>query len=185
MFDWSVFNQAENGRLLSEVKILRLKVQQLEAAANRPSQPQSLASTYSAVRGNLKPVIMPACAALAPTLIHAAPVVFRVSALASEPAPLVLRIHQGEWVETVHPGVHLTLAMNEHGETELRKVRFSTKAFSKADAEAWWRQNRASVMEHYTLVGSSSGAFKASIESLKQTSPCLAPAGDEGIFQPS
>eukprot|EP00192_Tetraselmis_astigmatica_P000699 CAMPEP_0117658694 /NCGR_PEP_ID=MMETSP0804-20121206/5999_1 /TAXON_ID=1074897 /ORGANISM="Tetraselmis astigmatica, Strain CCMP880" /LENGTH=1341 /DNA_ID=CAMNT_0005465229 /DNA_START=538 /DNA_END=4563 /DNA_ORIENTATION=+ len=82
-----------------------------------------------------------------------------------------------EWLETVHPGVHLTLAIGPSGKTELRKVRFSSKAFSKAEAERWWRENRLQVAERCMLASSSLSRGASGSRSFAQQPMSATPSG--------
>jgi len=56
---------------------------------------------------------------------------------------------QGEWTEMVQPGVFVTLFSNPSGDTELKGVKFSSRLFSKGQAELWWKENREKVAEQF------------------------------------
>jgi hypothetical protein len=52
-----------------------------------------------------------------------------------------------EWVEEVEPGVFMTLALDAGtGHHVLRRVRFSKRVFTDAEATSWWTENRARVL---------------------------------------
>lgn len=58
-----------------------------------------------------------------------------------------------EWVEQDEPGVYLTLMLLKNGTKGLRRVRFSRKRFSERQAEVWWSDNRARVIEKFDVRG--------------------------------
>lgn len=56
-----------------------------------------------------------------------------------------------EWVVQDEPGVYVTLSSLPTGGNELRRVRFSRKRFTEEQAEKWWADNSAKVLERHDI----------------------------------
>eukprot|EP01018_Ginkgo_biloba_P033533 Gb_19588 [translate_table: standard] len=70
-----------------------------------------------------------------------------------------------EWVEQDGPGVYITLMSLPDGTKDLKRVRFSRKRFSEAQAEVWWAENRARVFEQYNVQGIDKAIAGGSVQS--------------------
>lgn len=56
-----------------------------------------------------------------------------------------------EWVEQDEPGVYVSVSSNPGGEIYLKRVRFSRKQFTEAQAEKWWAENKPRVQKKYSF----------------------------------
>lgn len=65
-----------------------------------------------------------------------------------------------EWVEQDDSGVYITFITSPGGTKDLKRVRFSRKKFSEAQAEQWWAKNRMRVYEQYRILGPGSSSIR-------------------------
>ncbi|GAV61757.1 RCC1 domain-containing protein/FYVE domain-containing protein/BRX domain-containing protein/BRX_N domain-containing protein [Cephalotus follicularis] len=57
------------------------------------------------------------------------------------------------WVEQYEPGVYITLANLPSGDKLLKRVRFSRRRFTEAEAGRWWKENELLVYMSYGVEG--------------------------------